>query len=212
MKCFTLVTLAIGSLLATAPVALTQDTNCDFNSSSFTTIEGNLVVPDNTTCMLVGGGTVSGNVTVGEHAGLDLEGNWTVGGYIQAINCAYVSLNPFGSSWTVVGRNIQIENCSGNSPALGLHFLAGTAFGSFGPNSLIGAGFRCYQNSGPCILTNAHVGGSVTLSGNKSSAPSQIAGNFIAKSLGCRNNLPMPTGSGNIVAGNKSSEYQCQGF
>ncbi|MGA9989656.1 MAG: hypothetical protein WA383_19030 [Terriglobales bacterium] len=214
MKCFVVITLALGSLLATAPVALAQGTNCDFSSSSFTTVEGNLVVPNNATCMLLGSGTVSGNVTVGENAGLALEGNWTIGGYLQASNCAYVSINPFAYGSTVVGRNVQIENCSGNSPALGRFFPAGAAFGSFGPNSLIGVDFKCNNNTGPCILVHDHVGGNVYVIGNKSSAPSQIDGNFIAKGLHCLNNLPAPTGSSNLAAGipGNNSEGQCQGF
>jgi hypothetical protein len=214
MRYLLVLTLTLGPLLATSPVALAQDLNCNFSSSAFTTVVGNLIVPANATCILNGGGTVSGNVTVGQNAGLDLEGNWTVAGYVQAIGCAYVSINPFGSSATVIGRNVHIANCSGNSPALGLLFPAGAAFGSFGPNSLIGGSFQCYNNTGQCILAHGHVGGAVNVTNNKSATPSQINGNFIAKGLHCQNNLPIPTGTGNLIAGNANSdtEGQCKGF
>jgi hypothetical protein len=206
--------LGLGSLLTAAPLGLAQDLTCNFSSSSFMTIAGNLVVPDNAICMLTGGGTVSGNISVGANAGLDLEGNWLITGYLHANNCSYVSLNPYGSSWTVIGGNVQIENCSGNSPKLGLYFPAGAAFGGFGPNSLIGGSFECYDNAGPCILVNDHVGGNIHVWNNKSSVPSQIVSNFVAKGIHCKNNVPAPTGSANVVAGNpnKSSEGQCQNF
>ena len=214
MKCFVATTLTLGSLLATATFALAQDTNCDYTSYVFTMVEGNLVVPDNATCHLGSSGMVSGYVSVGQNASLELEGNWTIGGYLQADNCAYVAINPYGYGSTVVGHNVQIENCTGNSPALGSLFPAGTAFGSFGPNSLIGSNFKCDTNTGPCILMYDHVGGSVSILSNKSAAPSQIEDNFIAKRLHCGHNVPAPTGSGNLVAGNPNNitEGQCLGF
>ncbi|HEV2731854.1 MAG TPA: hypothetical protein VGV15_17625 [Terriglobales bacterium] len=213
MKRFMLITLAIGSLLATVPVAL-ADTSCNFSSPSFMKIEGNLIVPDNSTCNLSNSGTVSGNVLVGVNAGLALEGKWTISGYLQASGCAYVAINPFGYGSTLVGRYILIENCTGNSPALGTTFPAGAAFGSFGPSSLIGGSFRCHSNAGPCILVHDHVGGSVSVTGNRSSLPSQINGNSIAKSLYCYNNAPAPTGLSNWIAGNpmNATEGQCLGF
>jgi len=213
MKCFTIMTLVLGALLATTPAALAADTNCNSTILSSVTIEGNLIVSDNATCMLQGGGTVSGNVSVGKNARLTLEYEWTIGGNLQAHNCAFVSLNPGALYSTVVGGNVQIENCSGKSWTLG-YFPAGAAFGSFGPASMIGGNFLCDKNTGPCILVDNHVGGNVHVVNNTSSAPSQIDGNSIGNKLLCENNVPAPTGSGNTVVGNnnKSSEGQCKGF
>ncbi len=214
MKCFFVITLALGSLLATATGALAQDTYCDYTTESYTTIVGNLVVPNNAVCQLEGGGMVSGNVTVGENAGFTLEGGWIIGGTIQAIDCAYVAINPYASGSTVVGRIVEIEGCSGNSPALGYYFPAGAAFGSFGPNSLIGGNLNCRSNAGECILVSVHVGGTVNVMNNNSAAPSQVDGNFIAKDLHCAKNVPAPTGKNDSVAGNpdSNSEGQCQDF
>ncbi|MGA9390319.1 MAG: hypothetical protein WBV69_07730 [Candidatus Sulfotelmatobacter sp.] len=215
MKCLIVIALALASLLATAPVAQAQvqDTNCDSVIPSFKTIEGNLVVPNNAKCIFYNGGTVSGNVWVGENASLNIEGNFTVGGYLQAKNCAFIALNPYGYGSTVVGRSVLISNCTGDSPALGTRFPAGAAFGSFG-NGLIGGDFQCYDNTGPCILVNDHVGGNLLVMNNKTAEPSQITGNFIAKGLHCWGNLPAPTGKNNLVAGNpkNESEGQCQDF
>lgn len=210
MKCFIGITLALSSLLATAQFAPAQDTICDYTTSSFTTIEGDLVVPNNATCQLLGSGSVSGNVAVGQNAGLVFEGGWTVGGSLEASGCAYVALNPYGSGSTLIGHALQIENCTGNSPALGSDFPAGTAFGSFGTTSLIGGNFLCLANAGPCLLRNQHVGGNVRIAKNKSSAPAQITSNVIAKNLYCDGNIPAPTGKSNWIAGNPNSSSQGQ--
>lgn len=214
MRLFAVVTLALGSLLTAAPVAV-ADTTCNFSSSSFITVVGNLIVPDNGICNLGNSGSVSGNVTIGENASLSLEGNWTIAGYVQAVNCAYVAFNPYGSGSTLIGHNVDIESCTGLSPALGTYFPAGAAFGSFGPNSLIGSNFRCYKNAGPCILVHDHIGGNVHVIRNESSSgPSQINGNSIAKGLYCSNNIPAPAGANNWIAGNPNdtAEGQCKGF
>jgi hypothetical protein len=212
MKCLFEVALAVGTVLVTAPAAL-ADLTCDFTTSSFIAVQGNLIVPNNAKCNLLNSGTVSGNVSIGENASLVFEGNWTVAGYLHANNCAYVALNPYGYGSTVIGLSTQIEHCSGNSPMIGV-FPAGAAFGSFGPNNLIGGSFRCANGTGQCILVQLHVGGNVYVVNNKTSAPSQINNNFMAKSLFCQSNSPAPTGSSNFVAGNpdNSTEGQCQGF
>jgi hypothetical protein len=214
MKLCIMGAITIASLTAITTAALAQDTNCNFSTSAFATIEGNLVVPDNATCHLSASGSIGGNVTVGENASLELEGNFTIQGYLQAINCAYVAINPYGYGSTVIGKTVLIKNCTGNSPALGQFFPAGAAFGMFGPNGLVGGALKCYMNSGPCILRNTHIGGNVYLVNNKTATPSQVKGNFIAKGLHCSNNVPAPTGSGNLIAGNPNSvsEGQCKGF
>lgn len=213
MKRFIPIALVLGSLLE-VPVVPAQDATCGYTSYSSTIVDGDLIVPDNTVCQLLGSGKIAGNVTVGQNAGLVLEGGWTIGLTLQATGCSYVALNPYGSGSTVVGHGVQIENCTGNSPALGASFPAGTAFGSFGPSSLIGGSFQCTGNAGPCLLIGQHIGGGVHVTKNRSAAPSQIIGNFIAKNLYCGNNVPAPTGSSNWIAGNpdSSSEGQCTGF
>lgn len=73
MKRFAVTMLAaLGALLAAAPGALAGDVTCTTVNASFTTIDGNLVVPDNKNCRFLGGVQVTGNVTVGKGASLDV--------------------------------------------------------------------------------------------------------------------------------------------
>ena len=110
MKRFAVTMLAaLGALLAAAPGALAGDVTCTTVNASFTTIDGNLVVPDNKNCRFLGGVQVTGNVTVGKGASLKTsraqiqETPSAIAGNVQASNCAYVEFNYGAVYKTLVG-------------------------------------------------------------------------------------------------------------
>ena len=109
MKRFAVTMLAaLGALLAAAPGALAGDVTCTTVNASFTTIDGNLVVPDNKNCRFLGGVQVTGNVTVGKGASLNVASPNTgdtsaIAGNVQASNCAYVEFNYGAVYKTLVG-------------------------------------------------------------------------------------------------------------
>ena len=106
MKRFAVTMLAaLGALLAAAPGSA-GDVTCTTVNASFTTIDGNLVVPDNKNCRFLGG--VTRNVTVGKGASLDVASPNTgdtsaIAGNVQASNCAYVEFNYGAVYKTLVG-------------------------------------------------------------------------------------------------------------
>jgi hypothetical protein len=206
---------ALSALLATC--ALAGDVNCNAPPYSGRipggeVIDGNLVVPNGSTCLagssLGAGVDLTSNVRVGRNASFTLIGNSTIFGNLEASNCAYVELN-YGAEWTtVVGGNVWIRNCRGmDNP-----YFTGEAFGSHGPNNRIIGNAECWNNTGACVLISAFVGGNVQYKRNASVFASQVMDDTINGKLLCRGNSPTPTGSGSdTVVGNggKSSEGQC---
>ena len=194
---------ALSALLATAPYAH-ADTNCSTTYSTFQTITGNLVVPNNATCVLSAGASVTGNATVGTSSTLIMQGG-TVTGNVQGSNCGVVVLIT-----VAVSGNVQIQNCVGTSTY---------PYGGFVEASSVGGDFQCHNNTTaqyPCVLFLSSVKGNAQVQNNVSSFPSVIAGNTIAKNLQCQNNTPAPTNMGvkNTVTGNpgQSNEAQCLNF
>ena len=134
MNHFATTMLACGIMLAVLPTAR-ADTTCPPNPG--TTVNGNLIVPANQTC-IVRGVTVTGNVQVQTNAHLNISDNATQGstidgnlragtgafldvfvssgftstidGNIVADQCSAVELVP-----AIVGGNVSIQNCTGSS-------------------------------------------------------------------------------------------------
>jgi hypothetical protein len=142
---------------------------------------------------------VTGNVIVGAGASLVVGLNSVIYGNLQAKGCNFVELVSEGNE--EVDGNVQILGCTGNP-----------AFLSTGTGSAIHVMFQCLNNTGPCVLEEATVGGSVQLISNVTSSQSKIEADQIYGYLQCQNNSTAPTGSGsgNTVAG--SEQGQCAGF
>jgi hypothetical protein len=196
---------ALGALLTTAPDAQ-ADTNCSETYTTFQSITGNLNVPDNATCILSAGASVTGNTTVGNSATLLIQ-SATITGNVQGNNCAFVGLIN-----VTVGGNVQIGNCRGTS---------NDPYAVVVEESTIGGDFQCQNNTVAqysCVLFLSHIIGNVQVMNNVSSSslPPLILGNRIAKNLQCQNNVPAPTNlsNPNTVTGNpnQSSEGQCKGL
>jgi len=196
----------LGTVLATAPRAQAADTDCTTTYSTLQTVTGNLNVPDNATCILAAGASVTGNVTVGHGAALLIEGG-TIAGNVQGNNCGAVILVLVTAS-----KNVQVGNCRGT---------ADYPYGVIVAISAIGGDFQCHNNIAaqlPCALYLSQVHGNAQImnNGSSSSGASWVAGNTISKNLECQNNNAAPTNLGipNTVNGNpnQNSEGQCKGF
>lgn len=219
MKHFAAAMLACGIMFAALP-APRADTTCPPSPSPGSTINGNLVVPNNTVCTLSPGVTVTGNVQVGTGATLTLT-TGSVGGNIQANNCVQMLISPDGQTSTFsVGGNVQIDLCSGSSG-----FVAGIA----GPIT-IGGNFECSDNSVPCVATGGSVKGNLSVDGNSGGGSrvsavsvggnvqindniggtTLIEGNEIVGNLQCLGNSDVSNGGfSNTVVGKKQG--QCAG-
>jgi hypothetical protein len=144
---------------------------------------------------------VTGNVTVGTGASLVIGLNSTIAGHITAKGCNFVGLVSEGNE--EVDGNVQILGCTGNP-----------SFLSPGNFSAIYGNLQCLNNTGPCSLESAIVGGSVQFMNNVSVSGSlnKLEANQISRNLQCQSNNPAPTngGSVNTVAGSKQG--QCVGL
>jgi hypothetical protein len=220
---------ALGSLALTAPITVTAATPAvpvlvgNISCSSYIpgplTIKGNVKVPDGASCELgympdpstpccnptpppgYGLVWVTGNVTVGRGSNLSLGLNSTVVGNLQANHCGFVEFVSEGSEF--VQGNVQISHCDGSTPGE-------PAFLSTGTGSRIHGNFECRDNTGPCILEGAIVGGNAQMTNNVTDTPSMIYDSHIFKNLECQKNVPLPIGDNNTVAGKKQG--QCAKF
>jgi predicted acyltransferase (DUF342 family) len=143
--------------------------------------------------------SVTGSVAVGQGASLVVGLNSTIAGDIQAKNCNFVELVSEGNE--EVDGNVQIFNCTGQP-----------AFLSTGTGSVIYGNFQCLNNSGPCTLEEAMVGGAVQVLSNVTPSPTKIEADQIFGNLQCQNNSPAPTGSGSGNTVHGTEQGQCVGF
>jgi len=216
---------ALGALLATEPSALQAGTpgivagnvTCSGAIPGPTKIVGNLVVPDGASCVLglIPDSTirccistentvwVTGNVTVGRGSNLTVGLNSTIVGNLQANNCGFVEFVSEGSE--VVQGNVQISHCNGGATPGSPSFL------STGTGSRIGGNFQCQNNTGPCVLEGALVGGNVQVTENVSpGSPSMIDDNTVHGDVQVTNNVS--TGLPSVIDANHASgNLQCQG-
>jgi len=192
-------------------------TNITGNSTAPTVIQGDVVVPAGGYCSLgwvppsttlccnppipsgYGIVQVTGNVMVGTGASLVVGLNSAIGGSIRAKGCNFVELVSEGNE--EVDGSVQIFNCTGNP-----------AFLSTGTGSVIYGSFQCMNNTGPCTLESAYVGGAAEFVNNVTSTAAKIEANHIYGNLLCLGNSTAPTngGSPNTVSG--SEQGQCAGL
>jgi hypothetical protein len=207
MKRFTVIAVAaLSSLLIASASSAHANTNCSSTYTTPQTITGNLDVPNNATCIFDAGASVTGNVTVGKGATL-IVGGGTVAGNVLGNNCGAVGL----VSVTVSG-NVQVGNCTGTTDnPFGVLVAFSTIGGDFQCHNNTVDQYACVLFIS-LILGNVQVMNNAS----SSDFQSLIGGNTIIKNLECQNNLPAVTDVSllNTVTGNpnKSSEGQCKGL
>jgi hypothetical protein len=201
--------LAAMSLVAVVPSAWAADTTCSgtLGSNTYpatvTTINGNVVVPNNASCTLYFV-NISGNVQVGRGSTLVVNGYnepSTIAGNVEAASCASTLLE----GTILVGGNLQIEFCTGAGPN-----------GFQGPDVVIKGNFLCQGNSSsasPCLAWLGKVYGNVEIVHNMSATPSDVSLVDISGNLSCEQNAQTPTHvhGPDWVAGQNTRD-QCAGF
>jgi hypothetical protein len=172
--------LSLVPLLGAAPVAFADDTICTGTIGAVTV--DNVVVPDKRSCTL-NGTRVEGNIFVHTRSTLTAY-RVLVDGNIQAEGARAVYVNP-GS---FVGGSIQIVQ--GGAARIDRVTIEGD--------------LQFFDNDGALRATRNRIGGNLQAVENTGGL--HIANNLIEGSLQCKQNVPPPTGGGNM-AGDK--EDQC---
>jgi hypothetical protein len=177
-----LAALMLASVLVTTPVALAEETSCHGTIGARTV--DNLRVPSGTSCTLEGT-SVKGTITVEGGATLRAQ-RVNVIGNIQAENHKYVAV----TGGSTVGGSIQIDQ--------------GGAFKVV--NVQIKGSIQVVSNQGSSLLKKNRVNADIQVFSHRDGI--RIVSNRVDGNLQCKENSPAPTGSGNIVQGNK--EDQCK--
>ena len=177
-----LAVLMLASVLVTTPVALAEETSCRGTIGARTV--DNLRVPSGTSCTLEGT-SVKGTITVEGGATLRARGVKVIGN-IQAENHKYVAV----TGGSTVGGSIQIDQ--------------GGAFKIV--NVQTKGSIQVVSNQGSSLLEQNRVNADIQVFSHRDGI--RIVSNRVDGNLQCKENSPAPTGSGNIVQGNK--EDQCK--
>jgi hypothetical protein len=172
------------ALLAAPAGALAEETVCRGSLGAVTV--DNLRVPDGATCSL-DGTTVKGTAKV-ETAATLRAANVRVIGNVQGENAARVRVTA-----SRVGGSVQVEQGGGAEVS----------------DTHVDADIQLDANDGATqrLLRN-RVGGNVQVVANRGGV--EITRNVIDGNLQCKENVPAPTGAGNVVHG--SAEDQCSGL
>ena len=168
--------LTLTSVLGTAPQALAEATRCRGALGAVTVDD--LLVPSGATCIL-DGTIVRGNISVRSGATLDATGV-SVRGNIHSDEHAAVSVD--GAS--KVGGSIQLRR--------------GGAFNIL--DTAVGGDIQVDENRGASSLDANTVGDDVHVIRHRDGVT--VTNNQIDGNLQCRDNVPAPTGGGNVVEGN----------
>lgn len=172
--------IALPLAVGLAPAAHAADLECR-GTLGAVTVAGNLLVPDDSTCTL-NGTTVLGSVVVKSRATLVATGIET-NGSIQGESPARLDVRD-----SQLGNSIQLRK---GGPVV----LSG--------NTITGD-IALEENLGRVELAGNDVVGSVQA--NKNTGGLDITTNVIGNGLQCQDNLPLPTGGGNIA---KQKQGQC---
>ena len=174
--------LMLTSVLVTAPIAVAEEIACRGTIGARTV--DNLRVPSGESCTLEGT-TVKGTITVEGDSTLQARGVKVIGN-IQAENHKYVAV----TGGSTVGGSIQIDQ--------------GGAFKVV--NVQTKGSIQVVSNQGSSLLKNNRVNADIQVFSHDDGI--RIVSNRVDGNLQCKENSPAPTGSGNIVQGNK--EDQCK--
>lgn len=160
-----------------------------------TTLNGgtrdNIVVPDNATCTL-NNTKVEGNIVVKTGATLIAKGV-LVDGNIQSEGHARVTVIKSTLRKSQVGGSIQLKQGKRANVL----------------DTIIDGSLQVEQNRGLFNFSRNTIGSDLQAFSNRGTGLT-ISSNRIDGNLQCKSNNPAPTGSGNIVQGNK--EDQCAGL
>jgi hypothetical protein len=171
---------ALGGLLATPVGALAEEQEC-IGAIGPVTVD-NVRVPEGAACTM-DGTLVQGTVKVERGATLEAQGIRVIGN-VQGEGAANVTLRS-----STVGGSVQVKQ-GGAAETTG---------------SRVTGDIQYDQQSGPLRIADNVVNGSVQVVANRGGAT--IVTNTIDGNLQCKENLPPPTGGGNLVHGN--AEDQC---
>jgi hypothetical protein len=177
-----LIVLGLSTLTFGTPSASAEERRCT-GTIGATTVD-NVLVPSGRSCTLEGT-KVKGTVKVSKNATLTVISARIVGN-IQSQGHASVSVN--GS--TTVGGSIQLKQG-----------------GAFSINAArVTGNIQVVSNNGSSTISNNRVNQDIQVFSH--SGGIAINSNRVDGNLQCKGNSPRPTGSGNIVQGNK--EDQCR--
>ncbi len=168
--------------------ALAGDTECR-GTLGEVTIVGNLIVPDDASCVLVGT-EVQGTIVVKSRANLEAT-NVTATGGLQGESPASVVVrdSSFGNSISI-RKAEDVNNPNGGRIEISRTYVSGD--------------IQLEDNREPISLNGNEIVGSVQA--NKNVAGLEITGNVIGNGLQCQDNMPAPVGGGNIA---KQKQGQC---
>ena len=173
----------VGSLAAAAPPALAEEVSCSGSLGAITV--DNLRVPQDASCTL-NGTRIQGTLKVERNAALNAR-NINVVGNVQGENHRSVVVTD-----STVGGSVQFDQG-------GFYRVI---------NTDVTGTIAAKQNSGASRLARTDINQDVQVFNHQGGIA--IANNAIDGNLQCKENVPAPTGSGNVVQGNK--EDQCSGL
>ncbi len=180
--------LAFSATLVGSPSALAEDFECR-DEVGAVTIVGNLIVPDDATCVLVGT-EVQGNIVVKSRANLDASGVTATGG-VQGESPARVEIRR-----STLGNSVSLRKAEDVTPPDDGELAV--------INSFVKGDIQLEENREPIRLEGSEVVGSIQA--NKNTGGVEITGNLIGNGLQCQDNTPPPIGSGNVA---KQFQGQC---
>lgn len=172
------------------------------------TIQGNLVVPPGETCDLSGGGTVTGNVTVGKDATFVTEAV-TIHGSVRGdgfASVAFLTTDEINGNIVLTGgsESILIEQANVG----GRIVLTGNDVSreiQVGDSVETGGSLTVTDNSAPELqIVDSAFGGAVRFTDNRGQA--EILRNEVRGALSCERNQPAPDAFDNIVTGRASGQ------
>ena len=148
-----------GSLLVGAAPAHADDTTCN-GTIGAVTLDGNVIVPDNARCELLGT-RVDGNVHVESGAILKAKGA-QIGGNVQAENHERVVVKALDGSRSQVDGSIQLKQGGGGKIA----------------KTDVGSDIQLFTNSGQFVVKHNHVDGNLQC---KSNSPKPTGGGNVVQ-------------------------------
>ncbi len=162
-------------------VALAGDTECR-GTLGAVTIQGNVIVPDDSQCTL-SGTNVQGAVVVKSRSTLIATGITATGG-VQGQSATKVMICD-----SVIGNSISLTKGGDFGGSIGLH------------NNQINGDIQLQDNRQPIQLLHNSVSGSIAAQGNVAGV--EIIGNGTelkpVNGVQCQDNMPAPEGSGNYA-------------
>jgi hypothetical protein len=184
------------------PQARAGDMSCSGligTGRTVTNIDGNVTVPDGTSCTL-SFVNITGNVRVGRDATLlvlaEMEPS-SIGGDIEAKNCESAGL----AGNVTVGGNVNISSCNGATRLNGFQ----------GPDVLIHGNFECRSNAAPLAWLGT-VDKDVHIQSNQTQAASDVSLVSVGGNLNCEGNSPAVTHLHGPSWVDGRSQGQCAGF